>query len=646
MDMTQFINPYNFFPLGEKRATAEEQDGEKLTGVIEYSLLTKTPLFIPNTSNDRCFKTKVEGHKAYDFFSYSDRSDTSKTYEDDLAQPVIPGSEIRGMLRSNYEILTNSCMSVLDSDEVLGKRSSHIFEAGLIRKNQDGTYDLLEAYDCLWRTKGADSSEDELHWKKEYYKRKCYIQSSFLEGEKVYFTLKERFVRGRKIKPLAMHVSKERETSQQRSGYVIKGEASPKTKTEKHCCHIFAVKGNGQIKQKNISVKVLERALAQYKQNNEEAYKEYAKQFRKFLKQESEQTDILFPVYYSKVSKEDDYVMLSPACITREVYRHQLADLAGEFNSCEKAPFCPACSLFGTLGKKAAVASRVRMSDLCCEGDEWYDNIVTLPELASPKLNNMEFYLKRPPKAEFWTYDYYVDSQWKVHLWETPTLNGRKFYWHQLNMTFPKNVEETIRNMTVRPVKRGVKFRGKIFFSDISRKQLAELLWLLNCGDREELSEKRYGYKLGAGKPLGLGSVALAVDEVRIRKIGKKNHRIILEEEALKNGGQDVWSDECFSEESQKKLIPMFRKMTQFDLLEDVPFSYPVTKEQMRKGEFFKEGYEWFTKNHYHFDAKKMGKVGMGNNRAQMRFSEYMEAMEPKLQSVKSHKSGMFEGAR
>ena len=65
----------------------------------------------------------------------------------------------------------------------------------------------------------------------------------------------------------------------------------------------------------------------------------------------------------------------------------------------------------------------------------------------------------------------------------------------------------------------------------------------------------------------------------------------------------------------------------------------------MKKGEFIQEGYEWFTQNHYHFDAKR-GKVGMGNNRAQMRFSEYMEAMEPKLQSVKSHKSGMSEGAR
>ena len=45
----KFINPYNFIPFANAKTLASKSDDEeKLSGVIEYSLLTKTPLFIPN----------------------------------------------------------------------------------------------------------------------------------------------------------------------------------------------------------------------------------------------------------------------------------------------------------------------------------------------------------------------------------------------------------------------------------------------------------------------------------------------------------------------------------------------------------------------------------------------------------------------
>ena len=100
-------------------------------------------------------------------------------------------------------------------------------------------------------------------------------------------------------------------------------------------------------------------------------------------------------------------MILSPASMPREIYKHQMKDVIGGFSSCESEPLCPACSLFGMVSDTIAVSSRIRMSDLTCQSDEWFDRgPVTLPELSSPKVGNVEVYLKRPDNAIFWTYDY------------------------------------------------------------------------------------------------------------------------------------------------------------------------------------------------------------------------------------------------
>ena len=48
-------------------------------------------------------------------FSYTEL-DPTKRYEDEYHIPVIPGSEMRGVVRNVYETLTDSCMSVLNTD--------------------------------------------------------------------------------------------------------------------------------------------------------------------------------------------------------------------------------------------------------------------------------------------------------------------------------------------------------------------------------------------------------------------------------------------------------------------------------------------------------------------------------------------------
>ena len=214
--------------------------------------------------------------------------------------------------------------------------------------------------------------------------------------------------------------------------------------------------------------------------------------------------------------------MLSPASITREIYTVKLRKILRDHCSCTKEDeLCPACALFGMLGKKFNVTSRIRVADLTpseASLDEYnsdprsvFEKEITLKTLNSPKINNMEFYIKRPADdAWFWTYDYYVDDKGVAHAY-LPEINGRKFYWHQPEMK-REEADPDAMNNTVRPLRDGVEFEGKVYFDHLTKEELQTLVYALNAGDEGALADKNQCYKLGHGKPLGYGSVALHVD--------------------------------------------------------------------------------------------------------------------------------------
>lgn len=648
----EFINPYNFIPLSGNCAEGTKEKGT-YTGVIDYSVLTKTPLFIPNTSNDNAFRIKLtEGdHKSYEFFSYTDLSDRTEVIKEPDYKPVIPGSEMRGMLRSYYEILTNSCMSAIDDDTVtLSKRTNQTYEAGLIKKTGPNTYDLYRVEDCLMRTRGENSLEDDWASDNKHYTRKCYVQKDLKEGQEISFEYRSR----QRGKPLALNVSPDIPDNLDekiRVGYVIKGEDGPemgskRLKQQKHCCHIFEKPGEEEEPyRRNISLSTLDQVLKAYKDNSKDKdkdheqdrdqdkkiyrYQEYDEQLKEFI---SGGGGTFFPVYYSEVltydnKKETKHLMLSPACITREIYRRTLREMIGTHASCTgKDKLCPACTLFGTIGSGFARTSRIRVADLVCtepEAKECYDKPVTIPPLSSPKLNNMEFYLKRPKNAWFWTYDYYIDDKGNVHA-NQDGINGRKFYWHQPDMKL-ENQEANKLNMTIRPLKKDITFKGELYFRNLTKTELDQLIYLLSAGDdKEELREKTHGYKLGGGKPLGLGSIAVSVDRVTIRSYAKDACEHTVER---KESTYDAYS----VPEIEERILRDFTTMTDFNAVKGKNISYPLTGES-------ENVFDWFTGNHkgYRYDrvSKQNIRIDMPNARKQMVYAEYMEPMTPDLVST------------
>lgn len=596
MKENEFLNPYNFIELPEhKRKQYEDMD--RHTGVIEYSVTTKTPLFIPNTSSNKVFKISDEkefsdpekAHHSYDFYSYTLLKQNQR-YDDVYHQPVIPGSEVRGMIRNLYETLTDSCMSGLTVNEIPIKRVPGIFKAGLICKNGEN-YKLLLNVDSF-RIKFREYLPD---------------------GKKIYVKKEYKEYKGRNFPGVLTRYSTRPEGPCKSEAYVINWGMGVKKKGS----HVFIAKSNSsEIK---ISKKLIEdtllRVIESYKnqpsvkKSNLNAYKNYESAVKAFLKN-NEKGNVYFPVNYSTPIKstgkntsvqQGSIVYLSPACITKEAYANTIGKLAGEFAPCKNTnKICPSCALFGTIGEDitSAAASKLRFADLLPEkmqenAKSYYDNIITLQTLGGPKLGNVAFYLKKPDDANFWTYDYYIDKNGDVCI-KPGELRGRKYYWHHQNFNYTEGVEATNLNKTIRPVKSGVTFKGKIFFEDISEKQLQELVWIVNGGNTDSTEKEDICYKLGAAKPLGLGSVKCSVSRVQERVVSLQNGTIQYKEENITERYCGLsYVENGFS--NTGKIA--FLNMCNYHAVPDsIMISYPREEKQM-EDKILKEGYLWYQHN-------------------------------------------------
>ncbi|MUG95758.1 TIGR03986 family CRISPR-associated RAMP protein [Scytonema sp. UIC 10036] len=128
-----FHNPYNFIPalprhhlqkfqednpgweLGDRNPSGHESYQDKLwSGKISVTLTTVTPLLIPDAANlKELTEGEKKGHKIYRVRldpRYLDRQ--GKPYK-----PYLPPTSIKGMLRSAYEAVTNSRLSVFGKHE-------------------------------------------------------------------------------------------------------------------------------------------------------------------------------------------------------------------------------------------------------------------------------------------------------------------------------------------------------------------------------------------------------------------------------------------------------------------------------------------------------------------------------------------------
>lgn len=143
--MYNFINPYSFVPfsdIAEKKSKEETYRGKEqqnlLTGWLDVDLYIKTPLIIPDGAHPKFWdisneKGKELSQEQYLNLSDSDKRKVHKQYDffkaynpekkDEIEREYcIPGSELRGLIRSVYETATNSCFPFLLNDKPISQR--------------------------------------------------------------------------------------------------------------------------------------------------------------------------------------------------------------------------------------------------------------------------------------------------------------------------------------------------------------------------------------------------------------------------------------------------------------------------------------------------------------------------------------------
>lgn len=628
--MRGFVNPYNFIHFPSKKEPAYE-DQDMHTGVIHYTLTTKTPLFIPNSSSETAFresKTSENGpkeklHKSYDFYSYTElesgkKYDTGKS--GDYHVPVIPGSEMRGTVRNAYETLTDSCMGLLNEEEYPVKRSMEKFESGLIYRNPSGELSLYSASSLRIGAVGSPKTPPAGF-------------DGYRNGTCVYYREPEQKDKNRPG-VITRYGLTEKEAGGNEKGYLLKWGMGMRKKRY----HLYCINENEnaiEISSKDIVNKlhsVLESYLAQpdlkTRGTAEKAYREYRKDLETFLKAEGEG---YFPVNYSKAG--EGILYLSPAYITKELSVNSIGNLAGEFAPCKIAKgkkICPACDLFGYVGadNRSCKGSKIRFSDLYVakekEPEEYYYSKknfgkITLASLGEPKLGNTEFYLQKPGGADFWTYDYYTRGG---NTYAKPgVLRGRKYYWHHRKVEIENApyIKPGNLNKTIRPVREKVVFEGQLYFESISEKQLKQLIWILNSGT------EKLGLKLGGAKPLGFGSVSCEVQKVCERKIwvedGKLNYKA--DEEYTFQGL--TYKDAELSTEVKDE----FYRIANLEAVpEDVEITYPKTRQQRNR--VLQEGYQWFVHNH----RKRKGR-GMIQGRTDIKVEQTLPSILEEDFSIK-----------
>ena len=522
---TQTVHPYTFIPLKAGRKRTKNEKAELLTGNIVCELKAMTPVAVPDSQ---------EEDGSYPFYRVGGRL-------------IVPGSAIRGVVRSTYEALTDSCMRT--TDEHFHRRSAEPKKPGLLVREGDA-YRLYEAerfrVDDKCDTEALKTG-DEVNFSQRASKNNSPRWACIEDdgAEKGVFLGANRFP------------GRDRETGERTLSHqsvFLQLKTAP-----------FDVDGIYiQCLKENIALYDLEQT-ADGKGVQKKAGKQYTAAFEKM-----EKGGYALPVWYEQ---DEDEFRFAPSQISRDVYPIGPKDFLtrkGLAPCTSRTSLCPACSLFGFAGEDQSKAGRIRFSDAVCIGEE-RTRLIELPALMGPKMSSFEFYLRNDASTHLFTPE------------DTDTeLSGRKMYWHSQNGTAGTRFLESSDKFkpSVEAVEEKTTFGFNVYFDGITKDELNELVYAFNLGEIWS-GDGRYCLKLGHGKPAGLGSVHIEVKSVRLRTFTAGKYVV-----------DDNWSWKEPLKKVEDKLsnIDVLKRVLAFDTIPaDKVIAYPNIDG---------DGLKWYGANH------------------------------------------------
>ena len=533
--MTDFVNPYTFMPLPQKVVRRQppghdpgpDEARERYVGALEVTWHIQSPIAIP---------TEEWGSIGGDV--------------------RIPGSSIKGAVRSTHEMLFGGCLRQVD----LGYRP---------------TYRQLPNMDALkdWRM-AVVLDDDEVLLCEEEKKR------SSVDSETLRQRLGGKARTGDVIAVNSKNDWKDKPERRVAERFQVRDRPADESGYEDLAgCYVVLITKEGarhetaMVKGKKVRTKwywslgklTRERATisSQAKRDFSWAMMEARPDGERWIDVFRGKTKLgqargnkhaLEPgsVIWVKV-RDGEVIAIKLSQFWRERSKECLGDrIPQEARPCddENLRLCPSCSVFGsadTLNDKADTDERRREGDQrsyaahvrfgSAVGVDLQGREVTLAPLGQPHLGAGLTYLEpKSPEAapasrdERW-------SRWDSDGTPKRQLRGRKFYWHSNPERQLDHLQHTqgVGDVPGRHLKRehhgakmctkaqlvtGGTFRQTITFDGLDRFGVASLLAALQPG--RLLGDGEFALHLGRGKPLGLGSVTAEITSARITTVAAR----------------------------------------------------------------------------------------------------------------------------
>lgn len=569
-DNRQAIAPYNFVELPEQVVTVDPDSlpsGDRYhldlkTGIIKCTLTTESPLYI------RCGMTTA------DFIKYSELPEKyskppkdateqqNKQWEEEKKQweverrktlapfftyrsdkfPVLPGSSLRGMLRTLVEIISFGKIDRVSNEHRL------FFRAVAANSEKDSLGKAYKIYVDPKKVKAGYLKKDSEGW---------YIQPAKTEKGATFAWVREtplnlpKFLNfnNDKYEPQYISVSYrsvavdhtdrakrlfandvELPDTHPRKGVLVTSgnmkqgnEPSPR---RNHCvvfeCLIFEANSNSRkLRVDDIAIEHYRNALTDF-QKKSPFDKDWG------ILQENQN----HPVFYYPPENENKVGFFGQSPNFRIPYSPE-----GNGHAMTVVDFIPedlkklasidlADAIFGWVKQESKSeklpqnfdkykqrSGRIFVTDALYHSNQngiWYEDKPLTPQILSgPKPSCFPHYLVQPSADK---------SELKHYASEPITetvIRGHKLYWHKgSNPDFklppskkiigsPKKVSDT-QTTLIKPINQGVTFKFNIHFENLSDVELGALLWVLNIA-----KDDAYRFKMGMGKPLGLGAVKI-----------------------------------------------------------------------------------------------------------------------------------------
>jgi CRISPR-associated protein (TIGR03986 family) len=623
-DRNRFHNPYNFVPA-PPRTSATDELGDRepfghdrfapdcFSGRLKVSLTTQTPLLAIDAS-----RVRVLTETAHKIFSI-------RLGQDNL--PHLPVTGIKGMLRSAFEIVTNSRMGVLEKhNERLAYRMDTKAGARMVPARIERTPNGQDLNIVLYRGTSSRRDDGSLQgpmyaaWLPKYGRQARHWGGLDTHQKEVWIRIEPRKSRkdfdywsviemadGAQPKPVSPGQRWEK-------GFVCITNHNIDNKHDERvffdaseCVEPRTFPLDDKLKAQ------WKRLIENYQEIHRDEERPPAQQravFSRHVKGSKEEAVLSEgTLCYAFFNEEGALSGLYPVIISRSLFPSapieflhptlQPAKNVGELS--------PADRVFGWVNQNSdgagAYRGQVRIGAVTCRSsrseaiESFSGDGEALAILGAPKPQQGRFYLGASPNG-----DAQAPHQSNARAgYENPDkkgLRGRKVYPHHRNFseTQAKRADGTrdSQNRSVTGwVKPGCRFEFDLHFCNLSQVELGALLYLLT------LPAGRF-LRFGGGKPLGFGSVRLELDRERteIRDFDQLSASYLSFQDSDAASGQEaakfVASFKTSLERSYgpaPKFLRAFERATA-GFEDELPIHYP-RKKQIPNGESF----DWFVEN-------------------------------------------------